>query len=131
MAEEVLVQTTDFVNRAEHPSGDARAHEHAQRFRPETLLLHVGPPLAPRLDLVALGHVVAEADQRGTVKTRVGLVVDAPRTVRVRGDLDLGEVFGYVGRNDARVERDAAGDVGNRDRGGGDAGLVVGLRGSG
>ena len=57
-------------------------------------------------------------------------MVHPARAVRVGRDLDLEGLFDGGGEVGA-VERDAAGDVGDGDRGGGDAGLVVGLRGGG
>lgn len=49
-------------------------------------MVHVGAPGPARLDLVALRDAVAEADARGAVQARVGLVVGLARAEGVRGD---------------------------------------------
>ncbi|TLD17568.1 uncharacterized protein PgNI_00961 [Pyricularia grisea] len=88
-AEQVVVEAADLVDGPQHPGRDAGPDHLAQRLRVEPPRLHVGPPLAPRLDVVLFRHVVAEPDRRGPVQTLVGLLVRRPRSKRVRGDLEV------------------------------------------
>ncbi len=53
--------------------------------------MHVGAPVAARLDLVALGDNVAEADFLRAVQAEVGLLVEGGGAVGVGGDVAVFE----------------------------------------